>query len=279
MITLTSILILFNKYSLDKACNYTTFKGSPNQLDIFENIITAIKTCQYHYEREVATYRKFKLTGLKNEIKALHKINKPSKKIKKRIAHISNNLDEIYKEKIRYLAMKHKIDYSLYGNSATKYYLAREKNRTQREIIKTMTIDGSECNNPIDIGKHIYNSYNSIFNQNDPYKHGDIQEFLGTEGLSKLGKIKSNIAEMLESSFTLAEVTAAINNLGKMKNGGPDKVTSELIKFIFRLCPTLIHHVCVNISNGETGLASDFLKRYIIFIRKPNSTKTNIKML
>ena len=64
-----------------------------------------------------------------------------------------------------------------------------------------------------------------------------------------------------------------------MKNGGPDKVTSELIKFIFRLCPTLILHVCNNIANGETGLATDFLKRYIIFIRKPNSTKTNIKML
>ena len=203
----------------------------------------------------------------------------PFSENKKRIAHISNNLDEINKEKLRYLAKKYKIDYNVYGNSATKYFLAREKNRNQRKIIKSMTINNSECNNPIEIGKHVYESYNQIFNQNDPYKHGDIEEFLGTDGLAKIGKIKNEISVICESLFSLAEVTAAVNNLGKMKNGGPDKVTSELIKFIFRLCPILILHVCNNIANGETGLASDFLKRYIIFIRKPNSTKTNIKML
>ena len=126
--------------SLDRACDYTPFKGSPNQLDVFEKIINAIKTCQYYYEKDVATYRNFKINCLKKEIKALHKVHTPSQKIKKRIAHISNNLDEINKEKLRYLAKKYKIDYNVYGNSATKYFLAREKNRNQRKIIKSMTL-------------------------------------------------------------------------------------------------------------------------------------------
>ena len=84
---------------------------------------------------------------------------------------------------------------------------------------------------------------------------------------------------MFDSPFSLVEVSVAVDKLGRSKNGGPDKVTSELIKFIFKLCPTLILHVCINIANGETGSALDFLKRFIIFLRKPNSSKTNIKML
>ena len=69
--------------SLDRACDYTPFKGSPNQLDVFEKIINAIKTCQYFYEKDVATYRNFKINGLKKEINALHKVHIPSQKIKK----------------------------------------------------------------------------------------------------------------------------------------------------------------------------------------------------
>ena len=50
-----------------------------------------------------------------------------------------------------------------------------------------------------------------------------------------------------------------------LKNGGPDKVTSALLKFIHKLCPNLIMKVCQNISDLITGKAKDHLKRYVIF--------------
>ena len=146
-------------------------------------------------------------------------------------------------------------------------------------MVNTMNINDIDCHDPIEIGNHVFNHYNYTFNQDDPYNVGDLQKFLGNEGLMKIGKIDSKISDIIESPFTLVEVSDAVNNLGTLKNGGPDKVTSELIKFIFKLCPTLLLYVCINIASGEVGLSSDFLKRFVIFIRKPNSNKTNIKML
>ena len=80
-----------------------------------------------------------------------------------------------------------------------------------------MTIDNEICNDPLEIGKHIFTSYNSIFNQKDPYNTGDLQNFLGPEGLNKLGKIDNKLAVMLDSPFSLVEVSAAINKLCILK--------------------------------------------------------------
>ena len=69
--------------SLDKACDYTPYSGSINQLDVFEKIINAIKTSQYFYEKEVFIYRNNTIFRLKKEIKSLQKISEPSKRVKK----------------------------------------------------------------------------------------------------------------------------------------------------------------------------------------------------
>ena len=73
----------------------------------------------------------------------------------------------------------------------------------------------------------------NIFNPKDPYKIGDVQQFLGEEGIRQLGKINPAMKAMIETDFSFYEVTQSIENLKPNKNGGPDKVTSDLLKFLF----------------------------------------------
>ena len=110
-----------------------------------------------------------------------------------------------------------------------------------------MSINSIDSSNPVEIGAHMHEIYNGIFNQNDPYKDGDLQKFLGDEGITKLGAIKHEYKEMCDASFSKYEVIMALNELGRNKNGGPDKVTSELVKFLFKIYPNLIIKVCQNI--------------------------------
>ena len=59
--------------------------------------------------------------------------------------------------------------------------------------------------------------------------------------------------QMLESDFSFCEATQTINQIKPNKNGGPDKITSDLQKKLFKLCPYLIIYVLHNISNAMRG--------------------------
>ena len=85
--------------------------------------------------------------------------------------------------------------------------------------------------------------------------------------------------QMLESDFSFWEATQAIDQIKLNKNGGPDKITSNLLKFLFKLSSYLIISVLYNISNAILGNYNYFSKRYVMFILKPNTVKKDIKML
>ena len=87
-------------------------------------------------------------------------------------------------------------------NRVTKFFTAREKSRRHRKSINNMEIDSSLCEDPSIIGDHVYNSYKKIFNQKDPYKVGDVQRFLGDEGIKQMGKINPAMKEMIETDFS-----------------------------------------------------------------------------
>ena len=111
---------------------------------------------------------------------------------------------------------------------------------------KSMDINDVTCDNPTVIGEHIFNFYNKIFNQPifnqpDPYREGDLEQFLGEEGIRQMGKISPAMQPMLESDFSFWEATQAIDQIKQNKNGGPDKITSDLLKFLFKLSPYLIN--------------------------------------
>ena len=63
------------------------------------------------------------------------------------------------------------------------------------------------------------------------------------------------------------------------KDSLPHKVTSELLRFIYKLCPTLFMKVCQNISDLITGKAKNYLWMFVIFFHKNNTNKTNYEML
>ena len=78
---------------------------------------------------------------------------------------------------------------------------------------------------------------------------------------------------MCEKYSSQYEIKMAIDEIGIKKNGGSDKVPSELLKFICNLCPTLIMKVSQNISDLITSKAKNHLRRYVIFIHKTNRNK------
>ena len=140
-----------------------------------------------------------------------------------------------------------------------------------------MEIGGIECEDPTIIGNHVYDSHHKIFKQKNPYKLGDVHIFLGEEGIKQMGKIKPEMSEMVYSNFSFIEVSQVISNLKPNKNGGPDTITSDLLKILFKLCPYLIICVIHCISNALNGDFDYFAKRFIMFILKLNSSKKDIK--
>ena len=108
------------------------------------------------------------IISINKELKLLHSLATPSTKAKKRIAYLSNKISEINDNKLQFLAKKFNIDFKVYGNSATKFFISCEKFHKQKLIVKAMSINSIESSNPIEIGSHRLEIYNIIFNQSNP---------------------------------------------------------------------------------------------------------------
>ena len=94
------------------------------------------------------------------------------------MASLSSELSTMNNEKLRYLANKSNIDHKILGNSATKFLLACNKNKSRKNI-NSMLIDDTVCEDPIAIGEHVFDTYNKTFNQVDPYnERGRLRRIL-----------------------------------------------------------------------------------------------------
>ena len=54
--------------------------------------------------------------------------------------------------KLHFLANKFNIDFKIFGNNATKFYLSCEKLWKQRLIVKSLCIDDTFCDDPVEVG-------------------------------------------------------------------------------------------------------------------------------
>ena len=60
-------------------------------------------------------------------------------------------------------------------------------NIRHKQLVDTLTIDGTPDNDSINIGGHILEIYNTLFNHNDPYMVGNLHYFPGNDNIQILG--------------------------------------------------------------------------------------------
>ncbi len=163
------------------------------------------------------------------------------------------------------------IDYISYGEQVSRFFLKQNQICHNHSIIKSMLINNTETFDQGLIAEHLNYTYKNIFNQVDPYIEGNLETFLGEEGLSLYGKISEEDKLICDSPYTFPEMEHAIKKIGNAATAGHDHVTGKLLHHIFPYIKYLICGAIKEISSPNTNKRVNY--RSLIFLPKNTSYK------
>ena len=135
---------------------------------------------------------------------------------------------EAQREKNKRICEKNGFLYAKHGEVLSKIFFRQLA--AKQALTKTMEdTKGRILNKPAEIRKELNQIYKNIFNQEDNYREGDIEKFLGEKGLNRLGRIDQGLKEKMETEITEREFEAVCQKLNKESTTGQDGITANLI--------------------------------------------------
>ena len=125
--------------------------------------------------------------------------------------------------------------------------------------------------NPADIAGHFAKTYESLFNTRHLSSSQMLKDFMG-EDIGKLGRITDKERNNMAADISFEEMEDCIEYLRLSAQGGPDGMTSRLLKVISSRLPNLVHGAMIDITRGAEK-PKQLADRFLIFIEKPESTR------
>ena len=121
----------------------------------------------------------------------------------------------------------------------------------------------------MDIAGHFVQTYENLFNTKHISSNKMLSDFMG-EDIDKLGKITNTERDNLAADISFYEMEDCIEDLRLSAQGGPDGMTSRLLKVIASRLPNLVHGAMIDITRGAEK-PKQLAHRFLIFIDKPES--------
>ena len=131
----------------------------------------------------------------------------------------------------------YKAKYKATNNDASDaFYKAHtQKIKLKRRIEKCEIekVNGEQIiiDNPAEIAGHFAKTYEKLFNTEHVSSRQMLDEFMG-EDIKKLGKITDNKRSNMAADISFEEMEECIEDLRLSAQGGPDGLTSRLLKVI-----------------------------------------------
>ena len=187
--------------------------------------------------RKMAKKKRDKEEHLQKSLEVLHKElpeNQYKEAIAEAIQHIETELEEIQKERISKSIFRCKVNWQLYGEKPSKYFLSLEKrNYFSKNMRAVKLANGNICREQSKILKEQSTFYKNLFSKNSKVNFTlkpNAQERI----LSEVEKQK------LEENLTLDELKNALFSMQPNKTPGLDGLTKEFYcKFFDILGPPL----------------------------------------
>ena len=122
-------------------------------------------------------------------------------------------------------------------------YVRKKKTNGEKVII----------DNPAEIAGHFAKTYEKLFNTVHVSSKEMLAEFMGDD-IKMLGKITDNQRAKVSADISFEEMKECIDDLRLSAQGGPDGLTSRLLKVITSRLPNLVHGAMINITQGAEKL-------------------------
>ena len=170
--------------------------------------------------------------------------------------------------KAKYKAISDDASGAFYKAHAQKM---RNKRRIEKCEIQNVNGEKITITNPVDIAGHFTKTYEKLFNTKHKSSKEMLVDFMGKD-IDKLGKITNIERDNLAADISYEEMQDCIEEMRLSAQGGPDGLTSRLLKVIASRLPNLVHGAMIDITRGaeKPKLLAD---RFLIFIDKPESVK------
>jgi hypothetical protein len=281
-----------NEHRTIKAVNYGFYKYLPlnkdqkgrlknNKLSCLELVYLILDTVKcIQSERKTKAYNKFKKSKDQRlkRFAVLHAKMRTLSKIEiLELRHLNMVHSNAMYEQMAKKAVRANLNYNALGNQASAYFLRLAQNKRLKCKVDNLEIDGVYCDNIEQINRHLHDTYTEVLQQPDNYIEGTLENFLGPEGLKRLGGITDTDKEELDSNFNLSEVGEAIKKINSTSCAGPDGISGRLLKHIFNLAPNLIVGATNDIAFNNDIKPIEFLTLSLILIPKPNSSKKKLQ--
>ena len=257
-----------------------------NQLDLLYEIVSDILDTAILFEDWNRLERNSRERKIREKVVVLKAKANEISNIEYNIEHqrLNRQLEEVIKQKknIKDLKLREKFQ-SVKDDPSPIFYKIRSDKQKKDRLVESCDIlnsDGSvkeTLSHPADIAAHISSIYAKVFNKESHSNMSDLENFLAQDR-DKIGRITDSIKNDLEYDLNLTEMRQGIKALKLTSKGGPDGITSRLLKYLANILPQLVLGAMNKITSYEDKPEA-LAERYLIFIKKPNSNKTCYRKL
>lgn len=185
---------------------------------------------------------------------------------KQTILKLQSTLDEMYTYKTQGAFIRSRAKWIEEGEKNSAYFCGLEKNRQEKNNIKSLLVNNKEITDDKLILIETYKFYSKLYSSK--FSKTDCESFL--ENIAQyIPKIDDNYRDVCDDPLTITELDAVIGRLAPNKSPGSDGLTGNFYKHFWMDIKELLYNVFLEIL--ETGsLPTTMRHGIIISIPKPN---------
>ena len=143
--------------------------------------------------------------------------------IRKELFDAEAKLNSIIDIEIKGAITRSRAQWTEEGERSTKYFFGLEKSNKKKKSICKLVNDGVALYDQTDISNHVVDFYKHLFRSTNPNKE-HMSEYITS---AETRTIDSNLADELDSEFSINELDAVYSKLKNNKSPGWDGLTAE----------------------------------------------------
>lgn len=184
--------------------------------------------------------------------------NSLSEQEKQKLIILHSSLDNIYINKAKGAYIRSRAKWIEEGERSSAYFCRLEKRRQERNTIKTLIIDGEECNDPARISKEIFQFYSQLYSSS--YSQSDADKFFESIA-EQIPRVDECFRKICDAEIRMEEVEKALKCLSLDKSPGSDGLTTNFYR-----------HFWINLKDLFFNLLKEILTTLIL----PNTMKQGV---
>jgi len=224
-----------------------------------------VRQLSISYSKQLKKSYNLKETSVIKEINEYSNKSILTEDDRSRLLLLQAELDEIYMRKAKGAYIRSRAKWMEKGEKNSAYFCRLEKKRQERNSIKTLIINGTECSNSQLIAKEIANFYQNLYSSSsailDP---NSLFEKIG----DFVPHIDDQFKMICDADLIIEDLDSAVMCLSLDKSPGPDGMTANFYRHFWDLLREFLFAVFQEITKSAV-LPNSMRQGLITLIPKP----------